>query len=170
RGAGDTSGARIEEVRNRSGQWNDFTKWAWNENWIGLPDALAFVPKGGGLEQVDSVAVSRICREVLVDNVRGQAPVWRPDALKTTSITMRILSQKANVTHIEYTGSAHMESGANSYQAKIYGQGFWHPKEGRFDKLNLVATGMRAGAWQFNQRENDRGPAPMGVSLSLYRP
>ncbi len=170
RGGGDTSGSRIEEVKARTGQWNEFTKWAWNENWIGLPDARSLVPSTGAVENVSATVIERICREVLVDNVRGQAPRWKPEAIKEANLTMRIQSQKGSLTQVEYTGSCLMDSGANSYRAKLYGQSTWNSSSGSFEKFDLVATGMRSGAWQFNQREQDKGPAPMGVSLSLYNP
>lgn len=162
RGPGDRSGARRHEVAP-TGMWMDFIKWAWNENWVAVEKASAFVPKGVGSEPVDPEVVRRIAREVMVDNVRGQAPEWGPSDVKEASLTMRRLDGG----QIEYTGSVSLASGSRSYDAKIYGQGHWSGSA--FRTLDLVAIGMRRGRAAFNQRENDLGPAPMGVTLSLRR-
>jgi hypothetical protein len=164
RGPGDKSGARMHEVPS-SGMWRDFTKWAWNENWVAIESARSLVPSGGGVEQVNPALVKRICREVMIDNVRGQTPEWREDEVREASISMRPLGEG----RIEYAGKVKMEAGSRSYGAKLYGQGEWDAAKGVFSNLDIVVIGMRSGKTQFNQRENDPGPAPMGVTLSLHR-
>ena len=169
RGPGDKSGARIHEVPGNVEVWPEYVKWAWNENWIGLPDACAFVPSGVGSEQVDAAVVSRICQEVLVDNVRGQAQTWKPNEVMESSITMRRLSVSAGVHKISYTGKVRMAAGSRGYDASLYGEGEWNASKGAFESFEIVVMGMRRGASRFNRRENDSGPAPMGVTLSLRR-
>lgn len=164
RGPGDKSGARIHEVPN-TGMWRDFTKWAWNENWLAVESAKSLVPVGTAAEEVDKNLVRRICREVLVDNVRGQAPEWSAEEVREASITMRSLGNG----RIEYSGAVRMEAGARGYDAKLYGRGAWDAKKGALSTLDIVVIGMRKGKATFNQRENDPGPAPMGVALSLRR-
>lgn len=162
RGPGDKSGARRHELP-ATGMWNEFIKWAWNENWMPIEKAASFVPKGSEPEEVDPTVVQAIARQVLVDNVRGQAPEWTAEEVKSATITMRRLDDKT----IEYTGAVSMVSGSRGYDAKLYGRGVWDGK--KFDSLDIVVLGMRRGAARFNQRENDRDPAPMGVTLSLSR-
>ena len=60
-----------------------------------------------------------------------------------------------------------MASGSRGFDAKLYGQAQWDGT--KFTEFDIVVMGTRRGAAQFNQRENDRGPAPMGVTLSLSR-
>jgi hypothetical protein len=162
RGPGDKSGARRSAVQ-ATGMWMDFIKWAWNENWVAFEKASALVPHGTAPEQVNATVAQTIAREALYDFVRGQAPEWRPEEVKEAAITMRRLSNG----RIEYLGSFSMSGGGRSYDAKLYGQGAWDGS--RFTELDLVAIGTRRGAARFNQRENDPGPAPMGVTLSLRR-
>lgn len=168
RGAGDRSGARFADVPGNREFFPDYVKWAWNENWIGLPSARAFVPAGSAWEPVEASAVARIYRETFVDNVRGQAPIWQPGEVRTAELNMRRMP--GAVGRIEYRGRARMESGGRGYEAQVYGQGDWDEAGGRFRKLDLVAVGSRWGAARFNRRENDPGPAPMGVALSLFVP
>jgi hypothetical protein len=62
-----------------------------------------------------------------------------------------------------------MAFGPRGYDAKLFGAGEWDVRKGAFKSLDIVVIGMRRGAATFNQRENDPGPAPMGVTLSLSR-
>lgn len=162
RGPGDESGKRRHELP-ATGMWRDFVKWAWNENWFAVPKASAFVPKGEGEEEVDSAVVRSMAREVLVDNVRGQTQGWRDDEVEVATLRM----EKLDSRRIEYNGKVSMKAGQRSYAATIYGQGVWNGKA--FESLDLVVLGMRQGRGSFNQRENDLGPAPMGITLSLRR-
>ncbi len=159
---GDRSGARFQDIP-QTGQWMDFTKWAWNENWTGLDGPEAFVPSGAGTEEVPSSVWNRICREVLVDNVRGQAPGWQPGDVKSARLTKRFSGSE-----VVYEGSVNLQDAQRSYTAKVYGTGKWNASTKAFEALDLVVIGTRSGASRFNQRENDKGPAPMGISLSLF--
>jgi len=162
RGNGDKSGSRRHEVAN-TGMWMDFVKWAWNENWVAIPRAASFVPKSTSWEPIDASLVRMIAREVLVDNVRGQAPEWQDGEVKTANLSMRRMPSG----RFEYQGEVAMASGSRGYEARIYGQGA--AQNSKFTELDLVVIGTRRGAGPFNQRENDRGPAPMGITLSLRR-
>lgn len=167
RGPGDKSGQRITQVdRSRDGMF-EFAKWAWNENWIGLPSAAAWVPSGAAEEAVPPAIVQRIAREVLVDNVRGQAQGWQVGEVKVAELSKRRLSSSGGNVRIEYRGRVRLEGGGRGYDATLYGQGVWNGSA--FTALDLVASGQRWGASRFNQREQDPGPAPMGVALSLYK-
>lgn len=169
RGEGDKSGSRREDLPNNSGHWMDFVRWAWNENWIGLESPAPFVTRSREWEPVEEHVIARIAREVMVDNVRGQAPTWQLGSVKEAKLSMRLLSSEAGVDRIEYSGKVRMEEGSRAYSAAIYGVGEWDRAKSAFRSLDLVAAGTRRGASRFNQRERDPGPAPMGVTLSLHR-
>jgi hypothetical protein len=168
RGAGDHSGARFTEA-DQKGNWLDFTKWAWNENWIGFDDPRPFVTTSATATPVPAETITRICREVLVDNVRGQAPEWEPSAIREATLTKRKLSSSKGITEIEYKGRVSMKEEGRAYEAELYGRGEWVEAKGEFRKLDIVAIGDRSGASRHNQRERDPGPAPMGIALSLFR-
>lgn len=169
RGGRDKSGARIHEVDGNTEYYPGYVKWAWNENWIGLRSAGSLVPKGSGPEKVDRSVVSQICQEVLVDNVRGQASTWRPSEVKTADVTMRLLSARNGVQRISYTGKVSMSAGSRSYDATLYGESEWNAVTNEFLSFEIVVIGLRKGASRYNNRDNDPGPAPMGVTLSLRR-
>lgn len=169
RGVGDRSGARYEEVGRANESWLDFGRWAWNQNWISFDDPRVFVTSSDSEVAVASNVIGRIAMEVLVDNVRGQAPTWRAEHVKEASLTMRRFAVSGDRWSIEYRGGANMDAGAQGYSCTIYGQGVWNEKDGKFESFDLVAIGDRRGAWRFNNRERDPGPAPMGVAISVWK-
>ncbi len=168
RGESDKSGRRFTKADLR-GMWLDFTKWAWNINWLGLDDPSALVPKGKGEEAVESAVFRRICREALVDNVRGQNPHWRDEHVTLAALTMKRLPDDDGNWIIEYRGKAAMVSPRQKFGPTLYGRGSWDPIAKTFVGLDIVAVGAREGSATFNQRGTDTGPSPMGVALTLFR-
>ncbi len=168
RGPGDKSGARFDEIAGNREILPDYVKWAWNENWFGVSQARAFVPKGSAREEVSPAIVSRLCQLVIVDNVRGQADRWRPEEVKQATMTMRSVGSSDGLMRIEYSGQISLLSGPRSIEGKLFGKGEWDEKKGEFTSLDMVATGMRRGTSRFNRRESDPGPSPIGFTLSLH--
>ncbi len=168
RGGADKSGRRVTKEDLR-GIWPDFTQWAWNINWTSVEDPSALVPAGDDRQPVSNELFRRLCRDVLVDNVRGQTPRWRTEQVQLAELTMQRVATKRGRWVIEYQGRAAMDSGTLKYEPTLYGRGLWNPKKSRFEELEIVAIGNREGAGTFNQRGNDPGPAPMGVALILHR-
>lgn len=169
RGDNDRSGARFEEIAKPNESWFEFSRWAWNRNWIGFDDPKVFVTASESDVEVAPPIVHKIATEILVDNVRGQAPPWRKEHLRKASVVMRLMGVKGPLWTIEYHGSATMDSGAQGYSCEIFGQSVWNQAKSEFESFDWVAIGDRRGAWRFNNREKDLGPAPMGVAFSLWK-
>lgn len=163
------TGKRFDAKVDAKAGWMEFTKWAWNENWQAVDDWRAFVPaKGNKPQEVDGGVVQRLAREMLIDNVRGQAGKWPKDALKKVVLTMqRGPSAKGRVT-ITYRGEVDLDDGDRSIRATLYGQGLYDPKARDLVKFELVALGTRKGAHRFNQRSRDPGPAPIGFAITRW--
>jgi hypothetical protein len=184
------AGRRITGRDKRDYNWNAFTRWAWNQNWITFEDPLDFVPtalrklESGPVEPAEPTAaesqasatewepvassiVRTICRRVLVDNVRGQTPEWSPDSIQEATLLMRTLSIKDDLATIEYQGAAAMSNDMQSYTPNLFGQAVWNTRTRQFVTFSLVSIGNRTGAGVFNQRDNDEGPAPLGIVLDL---
>ena len=160
---------KFDEVGSTREGWIEFRKWAWNENWYGTQNVDALVTDSSTPVEVEKDEFEAICAQVLVDNVRGQAPMWDYDAIQSARLTKQRVAVKDGKWIIEYKGSAVMRKGSNSFTPTVYGQGVYDPATKEFDSLELVCTGDRTGAWQFNNRQDDRGPAPMGITLVLYK-
>jgi hypothetical protein len=178
REVGSQEGRRFSNRDMRRRPWMAFTEWAWNQNWLTLQDATAFVPRREASEPgdaaqpqaVDAKVVDMIYRRVLVDNVRGQTPTWEREHVKSATLTMSLLGENDGLQTIAYQGEAHMQSDTQRFEATLYGQGVWNLARGQFESFTLVAMGEREGAGTFNQRAGDPGPAPMGIVLDLFAP
>lgn len=151
------------------GAWAGFMQWAWNQNWIAFDEPQRWIPRGDDEHKLPDELVRKLCREVLVDNVRGQAPPWDDEQVEHAELRVRRVG-RGTPWVLAYSGEARMQHGERGYEASLLGEAEWDPARKEFVRFELVALGMRRGAAQFNQRENDKGPKPMGVALRLYRP
>jgi hypothetical protein len=147
--------------------WATWIAWAWNQNWFQPEDPRAFVTAEATPVDVAPAAFRRLCREVLVDNVRGQAPHWEDRQVEHAVLRMRRLAA-GKTWRIEYSGEARMNAGAPRLAVRLYGQGEWDPAQNRFVRFDLLALGTREGAHGANQREQQRGPSPIGIALRLF--
>jgi hypothetical protein len=68
------------------------------------------------------------------------------------------------------TGFARLEHSRWSYQCRLHGKAVYDHARRRFVEFELVAVGQRSGRDEFNFREDDPGPAPMGVTHILRGP
>jgi len=170
RTADDDSGRRFNAADARNGMWINFMNWAWNQNWLTLADPTALVPEGREPQAVAPAVVERICRRALVDNVRGQNPAWRADAVEEAELSMAVIATKGHLRTIEYRGHARMKTATQRYEPRLYGQAVWDTQRKRFESFDLISIGEREGAARFNQRDEDRGPAPLGIAIGLFRP
>jgi hypothetical protein len=153
--------------------WNGFTRWAWNQNWAPIDEPRAFVPRGAGSEEVDRATFRRLCREVLVDNVRGQTPAWRDAEVQVASLRMQRTgtgSGAAATWTIAYDGEARMVSTGQRMELRLHGSAVWDVERERMREFVLVALGRRQGAGSFNQRTSDTAPAPIGFALRQFTP
>lgn len=169
RGPGDQSGRRITASEQRQSQgWPDFTKWAWNEGWFAEAKTSTFLPKSSNFESISQSVIRKFARENLVDNVRGQVPDWTDQQIQSVNLTMKRLGDINGKIQIEYRGSANISAGNRSINLTAFGEGIYDPKTAKYNKIEIVWTGIRSGAAQFNQREQDQGPAPIGFTMSLH--
>ena len=80
---------------------------------------------------------------------------------------MRRMGPSNGVQKIAYSGTMLMSDGTRAYDASLYGEGVWNEQMSAFESFEIVVIGKRYGASRYNNRANDNGPAPMGVTLSL---
>ena len=167
---GEGEQCRFDKDTHLKAGWMAFTKWAWNENWQAVDDWRALVPaKSSKPHPVDAKFVTRLAREMLIDNVRGQASTWKAEHVRKASLTMRRGPSQKGMTTVVYEGEVAMDDGERSIAAQLYGEGLYDDRKRDLVRFELVALGTRKGAHRFNQRGNDPGPAPIGFAITRYR-
>ena len=100
---------------------------------------------------------NRIAQFHLVDNTRGEAPLWKK---------AEVLSSRFAISGDTITGSAEMKSlaGDRTFSAHLRGQIMI--KDGKVTQFNMVADGMFSGEGQYTGGA-PKGPFPLAVSFTL---
>ncbi len=104
----------------------------------------------------------RLARYHLVDNTRGEPPMWEASEIKRLELTIR----EGQVRGGEVRGVVHLETrrGDRGYQAEI--AGFIEVQEGRVSRLDLVAKGQFWGEGTFTPNA-PKGKFPLAVACRL---
>lgn len=104
----------------------------------------------------DSVK-TRIARYHLIDNTRGEPPMWQPDEVKKLDLTLE---------DGKLTGAIHLEtkSGDRRYRADVLG--FVEAKDGTVTRFDLVVKGTFRGEGTFS-RGAPKGDFPFAVAFTL---
>jgi hypothetical protein len=99
----------------------------------------------------------RLARFHLVDNTRGEPPMWRPDEVRS----IRLTREGARVE-----GSVHLEtaSGDRGYRADLLG--FVEEKDGTLARFDLVAKGLFWGEGRYTGGAPE-GKFPFAVAFTL---
>lgn len=104
----------------------------------------------------DSV-MQRLVRYHLIDNTRGEPPMWRPDEVKKLDVTL-----KAG----KLTGAIHVETKTadRGFHAELFG--IVEVKAGKVTRFDVVAKGQYWGEGTFS-RGAPKGRFPFAVAFSL---
>jgi hypothetical protein len=100
----------------------------------------------------------RIARFHLVDNTRGEPPMWKED---------EIISLEMKLNNHKISGSVSLKSndGSRSYKANIRGVVAFY-KNGKLAKFDLVTHGMFSGEGRYTKGA-PKGSFPFAVSITL---
>ncbi len=177
------------EVDTRKEDWR---KHAWNLDyaWFTAGEARSIVPEPrlpGSRRPVPWEIVRRLARFHLRDFVRGEPSVWPEAAIRHAEVVAEIVDvshdagDQASRVHLVLRGAIRLQWEARwvrpengeerrsdtGFDATIYGEATWDEGRGAFTAFELVAAGQRWGASQYNNREDDLGPAPLGIAFGL---
>jgi hypothetical protein len=99
----------------------------------------------------------RIARFHLVDNTRGEPPMWLPDDVRVIDVELRDGRLHGNVQLATADGS-------RTYRAQLLG--FVRTEQGRVEAFDLIASGSFRGEGPYT-RGAPKGEFPLAVSFSL---
>jgi len=122
--------------------------------WI-RADEHAALAKG---EFPDSL-IQRIARFHLVDNTRGEPPMWRANEIRKSDVSF-VKGQ----ARIEGTTHLQTANGQRSFQADWFG--FIEVEDGRVTRFDLVVKGQFRGEGQYTRRAPD-GEFPLAITFEL---
>ncbi len=168
------------------GDDNDWLTRAANEDqaWFRKEEAASMVPAShdvGAHVELPSRLVDRLVLLHLVDSVRGQAPSFPKEALVEASLRSEVTAVAEGRVHLRLSGKSktaqkgkwrvedrgdEVEHG-RGIDVQFEGRAVWHVATQRFEAFALLATGMRHGATQYNQRGNDAAPKAIGFAFVL---
>ena len=81
---------------------------------------------------------------------------------------VEVAEADAEVVHRAAHAQLHeLLEGAEGGLAALQGEAVWDRGAERFTSFELLATGLRQGTNQYNNRSDDLGPAPMGIAFQL---
>jgi hypothetical protein len=147
-------------------------RFAYNLSWVDLtPDeARSFVTEAPEVQTVPAAILEKLALKTLKDAVRGQCSDWRKDALKEGQLHTQCIQRKPDRLTMRLTGFAKLEQPGRAYSCQLHGKVVYDTRTRHFLVFELVAAGQRSGKDQFNFRDDDPGPAPMGVAYLLSEP
>lgn len=171
------------EVDTRPEDWR---KVAWNLDyaWFTRDEARSLVPEPrvpGSRRAAPWAVCRRIARFHLRDFVRGEPFTWPEDAIRHAELESEIVEVSGDQVRLALRGAVRLaweahwvrpEDGEerrydSGFDATLEGEATWDEAKGAFTAFDLLATGPRWGANQYNNREDDLGPAPMGIAFGL---
>jgi hypothetical protein len=143
---------------------------AFNLNWIDFTaaEARSFVTTGRDKRTVPAAVFEKLALKTLKDSVRGQCYEWKEGALKEGQLETECIEKEQGRLTMRLTGFARLEQRGRDYQCRLHGKAVYDERQGRLLEFELVAAGQRSGSDEFNFREDDAGPAPMGVAYVLH--
>lgn len=155
----------------------DWRTSAWNVDhaWFTATEAASLASG-----ELDEGAARRLVRLHARDCVRGQTRPFPLECVRTARLAARVVAENGATKTLELSGEARVsESGSwltgggndtpeettRAFDGAFYGRAVWDGAG--FTSFELALVGVRTGATQYNERADDRGPAPMGVVFQL---
>lgn len=162
---------------------------AWNQDyaWFTKAEVAQLVPDAEVGQRCDwpQPLLQRVARCNLIDCVRGQTFPHRAEDVQRARVTATVTAIEGEVLILALEGEVRIERTGRwatrgfgvrdgeqqlGFDAKLLGSARFDRKSQRFVALRLLAAGSRWGATEFNGRDDDPGPAPMGVAFALAAP
>ena len=141
-----------------------------NLGWLDLSPAETreFVTEEKGKRELSRPLVQKICAEALKDAARGQFNTQK-DSYRSGGLAVSCVSKTDEKLIIELTGTVQISGGGIRYAPALYGVLEYDRTTKKFLRFDVLASGQRSGAGQFNARGGDSHAAPLGVAFELYQ-
>lgn len=122
----------------------------------------------GATAPVPPAVVRRIVRFHLIDNTRGEPPMWQERDVREAEMRLMVATYEDNVIRLSVSGHVHLETddGERGYEADVDGVIEADLSDGRIRRFDLVALGEHWGEGRYTPGSRP-GKAPLGVAFTL---
>jgi hypothetical protein len=145
--------------------------WLTEAEWRSLVPAR---PRVGDHFPLPAQVGERILRFHLIDNTRGEPPMWRRDEIRTQDLTLTVEEVTAAAVKMRLEGSALLASHADvaragrGFDARLLGSLHYDRARKVIDRLEIVAVGEHWGEGTFTRAARP-GRQPLGIVFELAR-
>lgn len=143
--------------------------------WITAEEAKALVPaepKKGQSFPLPAALAERIVRFHLIDNTRGEPPMWRPEEIRSQKLTLTVEEVTPTAVRLRLEGAVLLASAADATKAKrgfdvrLLGTIRYDRAKSVIDRFDVVALGEHWGAGTYTPNPRP-GRQPLGVAFEL---
>lgn len=136
--------------------------------WLTAAEWRSLLPsdwRNGARYPVPQAVVERLLRFHLVDNVRGEPPMWTRADLQQADLTLVV--ENAAKARLRLEGKALMQHGAErGYETRIQGVLVYDRQHERFSRFDLVSWGEAWGHGPYTGGE-PKGRFPLVIAASI---
>ncbi len=101
--------------------------------------------------------VTRMARFHLVDNTRGEPPMWKPEEIRDNTV---------KIEGGQLSGTVHLRNGGGDREFKVELFGFVTSKNGQVTRFDILAKGLFRGEGRYT-RGAPKGEFPFAVAFRL---
>lgn len=138
--------------------------------WLTADEVKALAPaaaKTGDRYPVPAGVVRRIARFHLLDNTRGEPPMWDDADVRSAEMTLTVESADSATLSLRLDGEVRLaKDEANGYDPRLLGRLTFDRAKGRFVRFDVVAVGDHRGEGPFTRGARP-GKQPLGVLFEL---
>jgi hypothetical protein len=117
----------------------------------------------------------RLARFHLIDNTRGEPPMWTKPQVRSASLKLIVDAVTENEVRLKLTGAILLATDADAktaqrgYDVSLLGEIRYHPANRKLTRFDIVALGDHWGVGPYTGGARP-GRTPLGVALELANP
>lgn len=118
----------------------------------------------------------RIARFHLIDNTRGEPPMWQKSELRKQTFMMTVVKVTEYAIELRLGGEVLLCNDADpmkanrGYEATLHGKLVYQPSKQRFTMFEIVAIGEHWGDGDYTRKGTRPGKALLGIAFGLADP